>query len=54
MFWVAREEPNDTSRVNGCKRLPNEAGCLSPFSGRLTIPTLFIPQCFKEGPVATL
>jgi hypothetical protein len=54
MFWMAREEPNDVSRMNGCKRIPSEGAYVSPFSGRLTFPKLFIPRCFREEPLDTL
>ena len=54
MFWMAREEPNDTSRMNGCKRLPGEGACVSAFSGRVTFPKLFIPRCFRGEAVDTL
>jgi len=54
MFWEAREEPNDTSLMNGCKRLPGEGACVSPSSRRVTFPKLIILGCFREESVDTL
>ena len=48
MFWMAREEPNDTSRIDGCIRLPSRAPCVSAFSPRVVSATVFTSECFEE------
>jgi len=54
MFSLAREEPNDTSRVDGCRRLPRRPARVSAFSPRLASSAVFTPWFFEEEPVDTL
>ena len=54
MFWVAREEPNETSRIDGCMRLPSRAACVSAFSPPLLSVTVFTSRFFQEELVDAL
>ena len=54
MFSLAREEPNDTSRVDGCRRLPRRAACVSALSPRWASTTVFTGWFSEEEPVDTL
>jgi len=54
MFSLAREEPNDTSRVDGCGRLPRRAACVSALSPRWASSTVFTCWFSEEEPVDTL
>lgn len=53
MFLVAREEPNDTGRTDGCRRLPS-AACVSAFSRRLAFATVSTSRLSEEEVVGTL
>jgi hypothetical protein len=53
MFLVAREEPNNTTQIDGCRRLPS-AACVSAFSRRLAFATVFTSGFSDEEPVGTL
>jgi hypothetical protein len=53
MFLVAREEPNDASRIDGCSRLPS-AAYVSVFSRYLRRATVFTSRFSEEEPVGTL
>jgi len=54
MFLVAREEPNDTSRIDGCKRRLPSAACVSAFSRRLAFATVSTSRFSEKGLVGTL
>jgi len=54
MFSLAREEPNDTSRVDGCGRLPRRAARVSAFSPGLACSTVSTRWFSEEEPVDKL
>jgi hypothetical protein len=53
MLLVAREEPNDTSRIDGCRRLPS-AACVSAFSGYQLLAAVFTSRFSEEEPAGSL